>query len=106
MSEAELVDSAIGYAANGASYFALWLTVLSAYAVTAYFVGKSFTTFQAAWLNTLYLFASLLTIFGFYSGYRSKIYYIKLLKGLNGGRNCRSGVGRREIDNNSGLSWA
>ena len=83
MSEAELVESVIGYAQGGAVYFSLWLTILSAYAVTAYFVGKSFTTFQTVWLNTLYLFATLLTILGFYGGYNSMIYYINLLKGLN-----------------------
>ena len=83
MSEADLLQGVIGYTSSAGQYFTIWLTILSAYAVIAYLAGKDLTTFQVVWLNTLYLFGALLSILGFYGGYRSQIYYIDQLKELN-----------------------
>jgi hypothetical protein len=83
MTEADLLQGVIGYASSGGLYFSIWLTVLSAYAVIAYLAGKDLTTFQTVWVNTLYLFGSLLSIMGFYGGYRSQLFYINKLKELN-----------------------
>jgi hypothetical protein len=83
MTEAELVEIVIGYASGGAVYFTIWLTILSAYAVTAYFTGNSLTTLQIVWLNTLYLFGALLAITGFYDCFISQLYYLDQLIKLN-----------------------
>jgi len=83
MTEAELIEVSIGYASSGGSYFTIWLTILSAYAVTAYLTGKSLTTPQILWLNSLYLFGALLAIVGLFGGFNSMLHYIDELRKLN-----------------------
>ena len=82
MTEYELVDVIISYATGGGTFFAIWLTVLSAYAITAYVVGRELTTFQVAWLNTLYLFAAFILIFSFYGLFNSQVFYVHELRSL------------------------
>ena len=53
MTEYELVDAIESYSSGGAAYFTLWVTVLSAYAITAYVAGRNLSTFQVTWLNGL-----------------------------------------------------
>ncbi len=82
MTEYELLDSVVSYATGGGTFFTIWLTILSAYAITAYVTGRNFTSFQLVWLNTLYIFAAGLSIFGFVGMWRSQIFYIAELKVL------------------------
>ncbi len=83
MTEYELVDVVASYASGGGTFFTIWLTILSAYAITAYVAGKNLTSFQVTWLNALYLFAAGLAIFGFYGQFQSQLFYIKQLQSLN-----------------------
>ncbi len=80
MTEYELVDIVASYASGGGTFFTIWLTILSAYAITAYVAGRDLSSFQVAWLNTLYIFAAGLSIFGFHGQFRSQIFYIAKLK--------------------------
>ena len=57
MTEYELVDIVASYASGGGTFFTIWLTILSAYAITAYVAGRDLSSFQVVWLNTLYIFA-------------------------------------------------
>ncbi len=56
MTEYELIDVVASYASGGGTFFTIWLTILSAYAITAYVAGRDFSSFQVVWLNTLYIF--------------------------------------------------
>ena len=82
MTEYELVDAISSYATGGGTFFTIWLTILSAYAITAYVAGSGFTAFQVTWLNTLYLFAAILAIFGFYGQFNAQVFYVQELKEL------------------------
>ncbi len=82
MTEYELVDIVASFASGGGTFFTIWLTILSAYAITAYVAGRDFSSFQVVWLNTLYIFAAGLAIFGFHGQFRSQIFYIAELKML------------------------
>jgi hypothetical protein len=70
MTESELVDIVASYASGGGTFFKIWLTILSAYAITAYVAGRDFSPFQVMWLNTLYIFSAGLSIFGFHGQFR------------------------------------
>jgi len=83
MTEYELADAISSYSVQGATVFAIWLTIISAYALAAYTVGKNLSRFQITWLNTLYLYAALLMIVGFYGSWGTQIYYISEIKRLN-----------------------
>ena len=83
MTEYELADAISSYSAGGGTYFTIWLTILSAYAITAYIAGKDFTSFQIMWLNTLYLFALALSIVGFYGQFNAQVFYVQVIKELN-----------------------
>lgn len=85
MDEAELIEVIIGYTSAAGFYFTIWLSVLSAYAITAYVAGKEFSNFQIIWINTLYVFAAGLPILGLFGGFRSQLYYIAELKKINPG---------------------
>lgn len=83
MTEYELADAISSYAVQGGTFFTIWLTILSAYALVAYAAGKDLTPFQVLWLNTLYLFTSLLTIFGFYGSFKVQAFYAQLIRELS-----------------------
>lgn len=83
MTEYELADIISTYAAQGESFFTLWLTILSAYALVSYVAGKDLTTFQVLWLNTLYLFASSLAVFAFSASFKSQVFYAKMIRELH-----------------------
>lgn len=83
MTEYELVDAVGSYATGGGTFFTIWLTILSAYAITAYIAGRDLTAFQVLWLNTLYLFAAVLAIVGFYGQWNSQTFYVQELRALN-----------------------
>lgn len=80
MTEYELVDAISAYATQGGTFFSFWLTILSAYAITAYVAGKDLSSMQILWLNCLYLFAVSLVIFGFEASWSSQVHYISKLK--------------------------
>ena len=83
MTEYELADAISSYAVQGGTFFTIWLTILSAYALVAYVVGKDLTSFQILWLNTLYLFTSLLAIFGCYGSWNSQVFYIGVMREMH-----------------------
>ncbi len=83
MTEYELADVISSYAVQGGTFFTIWLTILSAYAVVAYVVGKNLTTYQISWLNTLYLFATFSAIYGFSGSFYTQVFYIELIKEIN-----------------------
>ena len=83
MTEYELVDVISSYATQGATFMTLWVTFVSAYAFVAYSVGKNLHPSQVLWLNSLYLFASSATIFGFTGSWKSVVHYIEQLNELN-----------------------
>ena len=76
MTEYELVDAISSYATQGGTFFTIWLTILSAYAITAYVAGKDLSPAQVLWLNCLYLFTVSLAIYGFYGSFSSQVHYI------------------------------
>lgn len=83
MTEYELADIISSYAVQGGTFFAIWLTIVSAYALVAYVAGKDLTAFQVVWLNVLYLFAALLTIFAFWGSFNSHIFYVEAIRELH-----------------------
>jgi hypothetical protein len=83
MTEYELADLISTYGVQGGTFLTMWLTILSAYALVSYVAGKDLTTFQVLWLNTLYLFASALTIFSFKASLDSQIFYAKMIRELH-----------------------
>ncbi len=83
MTEYELVDAIASYNAAGGTFFTIWLSTLSAYAITAYIAGRGLTSFQVLWLNTLYLFASWTLIFAFHGSFRSSVFYAQQVRELN-----------------------
>jgi hypothetical protein len=82
MTEYELADIISTYGVQGGGQMAGWLTILSAYALVSYVVGKDLTTFQVVWLNTLYLFASSLLIFSFKASFDSQVFYAEMIREL------------------------
>jgi hypothetical protein len=80
MTEYELADLVSSYSVQGVTCFSIWLSVVSAYAISAYAVGSKLTPFQISWLNTLYLTTSFLSIWGFRGSWRTQVYYIEVLK--------------------------
>ena len=66
MTEYELAEAVASYASGGGTFFTIWLTILSAYAITAYVAGRDLSKFQVTWLNVLYLFTAILAIFAFH----------------------------------------
>ena len=83
MTEYELADIISTYGVQGGTFFTIWLTILSAYALVSYVAGKDLTTFQVLWLNTLYLFASSLAIFSFNASFDSQVFYAKMIRELH-----------------------
>ena len=80
MTEYELVDAIESYSSGGADYLAMWLTGVSAYAITAYIAGRNLSTFQVVWLNGLYLWASTLSILAFHRKFNVQVFYVHELK--------------------------
>ena len=83
MTEYELADAISSYAVQGGTFFTVWLTIVSAYALVAYVTGKNLTGFQIMWLNTTYLIVSFLSIFGFYGAFSTQAHYAQLIRELN-----------------------
>lgn len=83
MTEYELADVITSYSIQGSTFFTIWLTAVSAYAVVAYRVGVKLTLSQVVWLNTLYLFACLTILFGIFGSFNTQSHYVTLLKELN-----------------------
>jgi hypothetical protein len=83
MTEYELADIISTYGVQGGTFFTIWLTILSAYALVSYVAGKDLTTFQVLWLNTLYLFASSLAIFAINTSSKSQVFYAKMIRELH-----------------------
>jgi hypothetical protein len=83
MTEYELADVITSYSVQGGTFFAIWITIVSAYAVVAYGVGASLTQSQVVWLNTLYLYTCLIMVFGIYGSFNTQVHYVTLLKELN-----------------------
>ena len=83
MTEYELVDAIASYNSAGGTFFTIWLSTLSAYAITAYMAGRELTSFQVTWLNTLYLFASFTVIFAFHGSFRTSVFYAQQVRDLN-----------------------
>ena len=48
MTEYELADAISSYAVQGGTFFTIWLTILSAYALVAYAAGKDLTPFKSS----------------------------------------------------------
>ncbi len=83
MTEYELADLISSYAVQGGTFFTLWLTMLSAYAIVSYSVGKDLSFFQVSWLNTLYLYATVLAVYAFHGSFRTQLFYVNLVKEMN-----------------------
>ena len=64
MTEYEILDLVGGESAQSATQFTLYLTVLFAYLVTAYFVGERLTRAQVFLLSGLYIFVNLAQAWG------------------------------------------
>ena len=64
MTEYEILDLVGGESAQSATQFTLYLSVLFAYLVTAYFVGDKLTRLQALLLSGLYVFVNLAQAWG------------------------------------------
>ena len=82
MTEYELADAVASYASGGGTFFTIWLTILSAYAITAYVAGRDLSTFQVTWLNGLYLFTAILAIFAFHGQFNVQVFYVQEIKSL------------------------
>lgn len=69
MSEAEFIESWQLAASNGIAVYALFLTILSAYLITAYMVGKDLTRSQVWTITSLFLVICIVltfTIWGYF----------------------------------------
>jgi hypothetical protein len=64
MSAADWLSYAPQGLANAATFFALLLTLISAYLVTAYFVGKELTRSQVTLVNFVFIASSISLTFG------------------------------------------
>ena len=64
MTEYEILDLVGGESAQSANQFTLYLSVLFAYLVTAYFVGDRLTRAQVVLLSVLYIFVNLAQAWG------------------------------------------
>ena len=64
MTEYEILDLVGGESAQSATQFTLYLSVLFAYLVTAYFVGERLTRAQVFFLSGLYIFVNLAQAWG------------------------------------------
>jgi len=80
MTEYEYAELITSYATQGGTFFTIWLTILSAYALVAFFAGEKLNFSQIVALNSLYIFSASLAIFVFSGSFRTLVYYIKQLK--------------------------
>ncbi len=64
MTEYEILDLVGGESAQSATQFTLYLSVLFAYLITAYFVGDKLTRAQVFLLSGLYIFVNLAQAWG------------------------------------------
>lgn len=82
MSEQDLAGIISDYSSQGGSYFALWITIVSAYLIAAYMAGSRLKQSQVFILNTFYIWVSVLVIIGFYGSFNTQAHYTAELKAL------------------------
>jgi hypothetical protein len=80
MTEYELTDAIATYSANGGTFFATYLTVISGYLITAFVAGKRLSSLQTAILNTGFIIAALVCSYASFGALSTQVYYtVKLL---------------------------
>ena len=84
MTEYEMTDVATAVISNILASQALFLTVLFAYLLAAYAVGKRLTTFQAGFVSFVFLLVSLSSTNGAYSFAQDALYLGHRISELRG----------------------
>ena len=80
MSEAELAEQVANYGGQGIAIFAVWVSVLAGYLVTAYMAGRNLERTQGLILNSTYLFVSALVIFAIFASFKVQAFYSEQLR--------------------------
>ena len=75
MTEYELVDAIASYNDQGMTALLAYLTVVSGYLITAYFVGNSLTPTQNGIISILFLSFGCLVIYNVYGSYSRSLFF-------------------------------
>ena len=80
MNEHDYADLITSYASQGATFLAIWISIVSGYLIVAFLAGARLNGSQVTILNTFYLSVSLLVVFGFYGSFQTQVHYVNKLK--------------------------
>ena len=81
----ELSEQISNYGQQGIGIFALWISIVAAYLVAAYLAGAQLNASQVLILNTVYLLASSLIIFGIWGSFKVQAYYAIQIREIDPG---------------------
>jgi len=82
MTEYELADIVATYSSNAGSFFAVYLTLISGYLITAFIAGSRLNTPQVAILNVGVIIAAFVMIWGTYGAGSTQVHYTYKLLSL------------------------
>lgn len=83
MTEYELIEVIGLYSSNAGSFFAVYLTVITGYLLTAFMAGSRLGSLQVVILSIGFIVAACVVSFSSYSALTSRYYYVELLLDLN-----------------------
>ena len=82
MTEYEYAELIATYSSNAGTFFATYLTALSGYLITAFIAGSRLKTVQVTVLNTGYVVAVVVLIWGTYGAGMTQVHYTNMLMEL------------------------
>ena len=82
MTEYEYADLIATYSANAGTFFALYLTAISGFLISAFVAGSRLSSVQVAILNVGFIVASIVLIWGTYGAGMSQVHYTHELLSL------------------------
>lgn len=83
MDEYQYADLIATYSANAGEFFAVYITVLSGYLITAFMVGARLNWLQVTILNIGFIVAVGVLTWGTYGAGMTQVYYTNLLQELD-----------------------
>lgn len=83
MTEHEYAELVATYSSNAGAFFALYLTIISGYLITAFVAGTRLSTVQAFILSFGFVVAAFVTTWGSMGAGLTQVYYTQRLLELN-----------------------
>ena len=84
MTEYEYADVIATYSSNAGAFFAVYLTIVSGYLITAFLAGEKLNSMQITILNFGFLVATFVITFATFGAGMTQVYYTLKLVGIAG----------------------